>query len=148
MFNHHYEHLWVGKNTHGMRPRVAQKLFVKHICTGVVGDLSVGIARLTSKDFLMFLPLTTFEPVPQHTRCHMWFQHNRTPTHYGRCEHSNYVFDPRWQIGPFIRLLRSPIVCSMEFSSLECTEKCCYVTPVDSEMDLIPRVICAAANIP
>ena len=38
------------------------------------------------------------ETVPQHIRCHMWFQHARAPSQYGRRvrEHLNRVFRHQW----------------------------------------------------
>lgn len=158
MFNYHNVHLWAGENPHGIRPHAAQHRFSVNVWAGLVGDVLVGPyllpSPLTSANYLIFfqevLP-TLLDTVPQHIRRHMWFQHDGAPPHYGRRvrAHLNHVFRHRWigRGGPVPWPSRSPDLNSIDFFFWGALKSVVYATPVNSDEDLVARIVCAAADI-
>ena len=89
--------------------------------------------------------------MPQHIRRHLWFQHDGAPPHYGRRvrEHLNHVFRHRW-VGrgePVPWPPRSPDLISIDFFFWSALKSVVYATPVNLELDLVSRIVCAARDI-
>lgn len=158
VFNHHNMHLWSDENPQGMRPHAAQHRFSVNVWAGIVGDFLVGPyllpAPLTSRDYLIFLQEMLprlLDPVPQNIKRHMLFQHDGAPPHYGRCvrQHLNQAFGHRWigRGGPVIWPPRSPDLSSIDFFLWGALKGAVYATPIDTDMDLVARIACAAADI-
>ena len=76
----------------------------------------------------------------------MWFQHDGALPHYDRRvrEHFNQVFRHRWIDlgGP-----ESPDLNSIDFFFWGTLKSVVYATPVNSELDLVTRIVCAAVDI-
>ena len=112
-----------------MRPHVAQHHFARHVCAGVVRDLLVGTAPLTTKDSLCF----SYQP-------HLSLSYNISDATCGfnimghlpimtgvNIQIRYLITDGLGLVNRFPRLLCSPAVSTwIVFFSLECTERCGY----------------------
>lgn len=158
VFNQHNAHLWALENPHGVRPHDAQHRFAVNVWAGLVGDCLVGPyllpTPLTSANYLIFLEEVLpglLQSVPHTVRRNLWFQHDGAPPHYGRCvrSHLNASFGQRWigRGGPVAWPPRSPDLSSLDFFLWGAMKAAVYDTPVESALDLVARIVCAAADI-
>lgn len=91
------------------------------------------------------------ENVALEDRVNMWFQHDGAPTHFGNIvrEHLNAMFGQHWigRRGPTPWPPRSPDLTPLDFYVWGRMKDLVYSTPVESDMDLVGRVVEAAAII-
>lgn len=158
VFNHHNQHLWAQENPRGVRHHAAQRRFKVNVWAGLVGDCLVGPyllpCNLNATNYLIFLREVLprlLEDIPPHIRAHIWFQHDGAPAHFGRevRAHLNQAFPDRWigRGGPVSWPPRSPDLTSLDFFLWGTLKSLVYDDPVDTEMDLVARIACAAATI-
>ena len=81
----------------------------------------------------------------------MWYQHDGAPAHYflGSREELDDQFPNRWigRGGPVSWPTRSPDMTPLDFFLWGTMKDLVYATPVDSEEDLVARIVDAAALI-
>ena len=91
----------------------------------------------------------SFEDVPLDIRLTMWYQHDGAPAYY----HANArhlldeVFPNRWvgRNGPVAWPARSPDMTPLASFLWGVMKALVYETPVDSEEDLVTRIVAAVA---
>uniref|UniRef100_A0A1Y1L9V9 Uncharacterized protein n=1 Tax=Photinus pyralis TaxID=7054 RepID=A0A1Y1L9V9_PHOPY len=80
-----------------------------------------------------------------------WFQHDGCPAHYGRQvrEHLDQTYPDRWigRGGAVEWPARSPDITPLDFYLWGVMEAHVYETPVESEEDLIARVVMAGEAV-
>ena len=91
------------------------------------------------------------EDVPLPTRQRMWFQHDGTPAHFSRPVRRflNRQFAEKWigRGGPIPWPARSPDMTPMDFFVWGEMRNLVYTTPVESEEDLVARIVAEAGAI-
>lgn len=158
VFNQHNAHLWAHENPHGVRQHAAQHRFAINVWAGLVGDCLVGPyllpSRMTTANYRIFLKHVLpglLDDVPLSVRRNMWFQHDGAPAHFGLAVRRdlNRSFPQRWigRGGPVPWPPRSPDLSSLDFFLWGALKAIVYHDPVESEMDLVARLVCAAATI-
>lgn len=111
-------------------------------------------ARLTGAAYLIFLqdvlPLL-LDDVPLHVRQELWFQHDGAPPHFTRDVrgHLNRRFGQRWigRGGPIAWPPRSPDLTPLDYFFWGRMKSMVYETPVETEEELLARVMVAAQEI-
>jgi hypothetical protein len=159
MFNSKNSHVWDQVNPHETVIRGHQQRFSVNVWAGVLGDSLVGPYvlpdRLNSPTYLVFirdvLP-ELLEDVALQDRLHFtWFQHDGAPAHFGVQvrDHLNTTFGENWigRGGPSPWPARSPDLTPLDFYVWGYMKSLVYSTPVANEMDLIGRIVEAAAII-
>ena len=109
---------------------------------------------LTGHSYMMFLEETLselLEDVPLGIRRVMWYQHDGAPSHYyaGARNVLDRQFPNRWigRNGPVAWPARSPDMTPLDFFFWGAMKELVYATPVDSELDLVGRIVAAAGDI-
>lgn len=158
IFNHRTSHVWGAVNPHDVVVRSYQERFSVNVWAGIIGNHLIGPYilpnRLNCPVYLTFLRdilPTLLEPVPLHVRNVMWFQHDGAPAHFGNNvqDHLNNTFGDRWigRGGPVAWPARSPDLTPLDFYLWGHMKSLVYSTEVESEMDLVARIVAAAAVI-
>lgn len=158
IFNNRTSHVWAAENPNAIFVAGHQEKFSINVWAGIIGNFLVGPYilpnRLNSPTYLVFLRdilPELMEDVPLLVRENMWFQHDGAPAHYGNIvrDYLNLTFPNSWigRIGPTPWPARSPDVTPLDFFLWGTMKQLVYSSPVESEMDLVARVVEAAAII-
>ena len=101
--------------------------------------------------FLQEVLPTLLEDVPLNIHRRMWFQHDGAPAHFyrGARQVLDETFTNRWigRGGTVPWPPRSPDLTPLDFFLWGAMKELVYETPVDSEEDLVARIVDAAAQI-
>lgn len=158
LFNPHNFHAWQQENPHLVRKFQYQHRFSVNVWAGIIDDFLVGPYlmpnRLTGQNYEIFLrevlPLQ-LEDVPLIIRNRMWFQHDGAPAHNSVAvrRHLDNVFNQHWigRNGPIAWPARSPDMSPLDFYLWGHMKSMIYETPVESEMELVGRIVAAAGQI-
>lgn len=158
VLNQHNMHLWSVVNPHATRSHNHQYRFSVNIWAGIIGDMLIGPyvmpGRLNGVSYAIFLEEvlpTLLVDVPATTRLNMWFQHDGAPPHFALNvrDFLDLTYPNRWigRGGPVPWPPRSPDLTPLDFylwGHLKCMV---YETPVPSDMDLMARIVEAAARV-
>ena len=158
VFNTHNMHRWQQDNPHEVHRFRYQHRFSVNVWCGIVGDYLIGPYLLPSPlngqryaTFLRYVLPGLLENVPLGIRRNMWFQHDGAPAHSDRnaCQHLHETFGSRWirRNGPIAWPARSPDQTPLDFFLWGHIKTLVYETPVETEMELIGRVVAAAGDI-
>ena len=156
VFNYHNNHNWQQNNPHVIHPGSHQQRFNLNVWAGIVGDHLIGPylmpSLLTGPNYTLFLRNVLpdlLDNVPIATRRRMWFQQDGAPPHYSReaREFLNERFPNRWigRGGPVAWPPRSPDLTPLDFFFWGTMKDLVYATPVETEEDLVGRIVDAAA---
>ena len=155
IFNSRNSHIWAEENPHATFNRSYQERFSVNMWAGIVGRRLIGPymlpRRLTGNIYINFLRNALpelLEDVPLNFRQNMWFQHDAAPPHFtlGAREFLNETFDRR-VIGrgcPVPWPARSPDLTPLDFYLWGHMKRLVYETPVQSEEDLVARIVVAS----
>lgn len=158
IFNTHNLHEWHEINPHIVRERAFQQRFSINVWAGILNDRLIGPyilpSPLTGHHYSIFLRTVLpelLEDVPLIERCRMWFQHDGAPAHFHRgvTEYLNVTFPNRWigRNGPVHWPARSPDLNPLDFFFWGHMKQLVYETPVETEVDLMGRIVAAAGQI-
>jgi len=110
--------------------------------------------RLTGANYLIFLQEVLpklLEDVPLNLRRDMWFQHDGCPAHFSLAVRAylTAVFGDRWigRGGPVTWPPRSPDLTPLDFFLWGLIKDLVYATPIESEEDLIARIVEAVHQV-
>ena len=157
-FNSRNSHIWDNENPHAIFVKSYQHKFSVNIWAGIVGDFILGPVllpqRLNGDIYLAFhenvLPLY-LEDVPLAIRNDMWFQHDGAPPHFALPvrHHLDALYPHRWigRGGPFHWPARSPDYNPLDFYLWGAVKAIVYETEVDTEEELLARIILAFDEI-
>ncbi|KAI5728463.1 hypothetical protein M8J77_016534 [Diaphorina citri] len=154
MFNIHNSHIWSVENPHAFQNVHNQWRFSVNVWAGIVGDNFVGPyllpARLTEEVYVTFLRETLpvlLEDVPLARRRQMIYQHDGAPAHFARRSREvlDQFFPGNWigRSGPIPWPARSPDKNPIDYCVWGFIKDLIYETPVESEEDLIGRIVAA-----
>ena len=91
------------------------------------------------------------EDVPVNLAFNHWFQHDGCPAHFGLQvrHHLNETYPNRWigRGGPVAWPPRSPDLTPLDFFLRGTMEELVCATPVESEKDLVARIVAAGGQI-
>lgn len=158
-FNAHNQHYWAEENPRQKFLRGYQQKFSVNVWAGILGDNLLGPYilphRLNGDAYLIFLqevlPELLEDVAPLQLNWNHWFQHDGCPAHYAAHvrAHLNTVYPDRWigRGGPVAWPARSPDLTPLDFYLWGAMEDHVYATPVESEEDLIARVVMAGEAI-
>lgn len=159
-FNSRNSHIWDDDNPHAAWVRAHQQQFAINMWAGIVADFLIGPyllpPRLTGNIYLHFLQdvlpeLLDNAHVPIGIRARMWFQHDGAPAHFSRIvqDHLNQQFPARWiGRGGAIRWpARSPDLTPLDFFLWGYMKSLVYETPVNTQEELLGRVMAASLHI-
>lgn len=158
IFNSRNSHVWAVENPHETFTRGYQDRFAVNVWAGMLGDTLVGPYilpnRLNSVTYLVFLrdilPVL-LEDVALEDRLNMTFQHDGAPAHFGQNvrDHLYATFGQHWvgRGGPTPWPPRSPDLTPLDFYLWGRMKTLVYSTPVDNEIELVGRIVEAAAVI-
>lgn len=158
IFNSRNSHIWNAENPHGVFIRSHQERFSINVWAGIIGSHLVGPYllpnRLTSDGYTNFLNtvlVDLLEDIPILIRQRMWFQHDGAPAHSSRVVRAtlNRRFPNKWigRGGPTRWPARSPDLNPLDFFFWGKMKSLVYETEVETEEDLIARVVAAAGEI-
>ena len=158
VFNIHNSHHWQVNNPHVIYPHSHQHRFSVNVWAGIVSDNLIGPYLMPSplngevyRVFLQEVLPQLLENVPLNIRRLMWYQHDGAPAHYyrGARQVLDETFPNRW-IGrgsPVVWPARSPDMTPLDFFLWGAMKNLVYETPVDSEIELVGRIVAAAEEI-
>lgn len=157
-FNLHNNHYWAANNPSVIHPNSHQHRFSVNVWAGIIGNNLIGPyllpSPLTGHAYTIFLREVLpglLEDVPLETRRRMWFQHDGAPAHYfGETRlFLNNQFQNRWigRGGPVAWPARSPDLTPLDFFLWGTMKDLVYATPVESEQDLVGRIVDSAGRI-
>lgn len=160
IFNSHNTHEWSLENPHAIRTHAAQVRFSINVWAGILGNHLIGPyllpQRLTGATYLVFLQqvlpqLLDEANVSNTMRSAMWFQHDGAPAHYSNDarRHLNATYGHKWigRRGPVHWPSRSPDLSSMDYFLWGFIKGLVYETPVNSEEELVARIVVAAGEL-
>lgn len=158
IFNTRNNHVWAFENPHAIVQRKFQHKFSVNVWAGIIDGHLIGPYILPDKlngpTYLVFLRdilPELLENVPIQLRRRMWFQHDGAPAHFSNIvrEYLNVVFRNRWigRGGPIPWPPRSPDLTPIDFCLWGHMKQLVYATPVTDPMDLVARIVEAAATI-
>ena len=158
VFNTHNMHSWQQDNPHEVHRFRYQHRFSVNVWCGIVGDYLIGPYLLPSPlngqrytTFLREVLPGLLENVLLGIPRNMWFQHDGAPAHSDRnaCQHLHETFGNRWigRNGPTAWPARSPDLTPMDFFLWGHIKTLVYETPVETEIELIGRIVAAAGDI-
>lgn len=158
VFNTRNKHLWADENPYGIVQRRFQKRFSVNVWAGIIGDSLIGPYILPNKlngpTYLVFLREILpelLDNVPLEVRQSMWFQHDGAPPHFSVLvrDHLNATYRNNWigRGGPVQWPPRSPDLTPIDFFLWGHMKEIVYETPVTDELDLVARIVEAAARI-
>ncbi|KAI5738722.1 hypothetical protein M8J77_010435 [Diaphorina citri] len=154
MFNIHNSHIWSVENPHAFQNVHNQWRFSVNVWAGIVGDNLVGPyllpARLTEEVYVTFLRETLpvlLEDVPLARRRQMIYQHDGASAHFARRNREvlDQFFPGNWigRGGPIPWPARSPDKNPIDYCVWGFIKDLIYETPVESEENLIGRIVAA-----
>lgn len=158
VFNIHNNHHWQRNNPHVIHPSRHQERFSLNVWAGIVGNHLIGPylmpSPLRGRDYAAFLRNVLpdlLDNVPIATLRRMWFQQDGAPPHYFG-EARDYLgerFQNRWigRGGPVAWPARSPDLTPLDFFFWGTMKDLVYASPVESEEDLVGRIVDSAALI-
>lgn len=158
VFNTHNLHSWQQENPHEVHRFRYQHRFSVNVWCGIVNECLIGPYLMPSPlngqrycTFLRDVLPGLLDDVPLGLRRNMWFQHDGAPAHNARNarQHLTETFGNRWigRNGPIAWPARSPDLTPLDFFLWGHMKTLVYDTPVESEMDLIGRVVAAAGDV-
>lgn len=158
IFNSRNNHVWAEENPHTIRSTRFQQKFSVNVWAGIIDGRLIGPHllpnRLTGPIYLTFLQQVLpelLENVPLNIRQEMWLQHDGAPAHFSLVvqDHLNQQFGVRWigRGGPIAWPPRSPDMTPLDFYLWGHMKSLVYETPVESEEDLVARILAAAQEI-
>jgi len=158
VLNSRNSHVWADENPRATHVRGFQHTFGINVWAGILDGHVIGPyllpPRLTGPTYLIFLEhvLDPFlEGVPLNVRQEMWFQHDGAPPHFSLDvrRHLNRRFGQRWigRGGPTAWPPRSPDLTPLDFFLWGRMKSLIYETPVETEEDLLARVLVDAQQI-
>ena len=158
IFNHHNRHHWTEQNPHNIIEQNHQHRFSVNVWAGILGNHLIGPyifpATLNGNTYNAFLLNTLpllLEDVTLNVRRSMWYQQDGAPPHFSRAVRDtlNIMFPRRWvgRRGPVNWPARSPDLTPLDFFLWGHMKSVVYETTVDSEEDLIARIVVAAGDI-
>ncbi|KMQ84443.1 transposable element tc3 transposase [Lasius niger] len=152
-FNSKNSHVWAEDNPHRIFESRHQEKFGINIWMGIIGDHLIGPnmlpTRLNGLIYVRFLEEVLpglLEEVPLALRQVMWFQ-DGAPAHCSIATHNHLqqVFGERWigRTGPVEWPPRSPDLTPLDFFLWGHLKSLVYDIPIESEEDLITRIMAA-----
>lgn len=158
IFNLHNVHVWAPENPKATRPHAAQRRYTINVWAGLLGDHLIGPyllpPRLNGAAYLTFLEQVLPEllhEVPLHVQHRIWFQHDGAPAHFSRHvrHHLDVKYPGRWigRGGPIPWPPRSPDLSPIDFFLWGYMKSLVYETPVESDTDLVARVVAASGEV-
>lgn len=155
VFNCRNSHIWAEENPHATQARAFQQRFGINVWAGIIDGNLIGPYllpyRLTGPRYLTFLQevlVELCEDLPLAIRQQMWYQHDGAPAHFSLAvrEHLHQTFGERWigRGGPTSWPPRSPDLTPVDFFLWGHMKNLVYETPVETEEDLVARVMAAA----
>jgi hypothetical protein len=156
--NVHNLHLWSAVNPHVTRQCKHQVRFSVNVWAGILGDHLIGPYilpdRLNGRNYWIFLNEVLpelLENVPLADIRGMWFQHDGAPAHFAVAvrQFLDARYPNRWigRAGPIAWPPRSPDMTPLDFYLWGHVKSLVYETPIESEQDLIGRIVEAFARI-
>lgn len=156
VFNHQNLHEWSADNPHNIRQHDHQHRISINVWAGIIGNHLIGPyllpERLTGHVYSVFLEQVLpglLENIPNQDR--IWFQHDGAPAHFSRRPRDilNARYPNAWigRGGPTHWPPRSPDLTPLDFHLWGYMKNLVYETVVDSEQDLIGRIVAAAGKI-
>lgn len=151
-------HVWAQENPHETVIHHHQVRFSVNVWAGIINDSLIGPyilpERLNGQTYLIFLQDVLpelLEDLPINIRRQMWFQHDGAPAHFSNevRQHLNAVYNNQWvgRGGPVSWPPRSPDLTPLDFYLWGYMKQLVYATPVRDAMDLVARIVEAAAVI-
>lgn len=158
VFNSKNTHLWDVENPHEPFIRAHQQRFAVNVWAGIVGEFVIGPYllpnRLNGENYRTFLDTVLpelLEDLPLNIRHRLWFQHDGAPPHTTRevCAQLNREYPNKWigRRGPFVWPARSPDLTPLDFFFWGQMKTSVYETPVNTELELVARIVAAAEDI-
>lgn len=158
VFNVKNNHVWAQENPNATIEHHHQRRFSVNVWAGILNDSLIGPYvlpnRLNGRTYLIFLQDVLpelLENVTFDVRQQIWFQHDGAPAHFTHAvrQHLNAVYENQWigRGGPVPWPPRSPDLTPMDFSIWGHMKQLVYSTPVPDAMDLVARIVEAAAAI-
>ena len=158
ILNSRNNHIWADENPHTIRQSKFQHKFGINVWAGIVDGRLIGPyllpPRLTGPIYKIFLEEVLpelLEEVPMRVRRLMWLQHDGAPAHFSLAvrDYLNEQFGDRWigREGPVTWPPRSPDLTPLDFFLWGYMKSLVYETPVESEEDLLARIMAAAQEI-
>lgn len=156
--NTHNNHVWAEDNPHATFIHGHQERFTVNLWAGILNDFLIGPylmpPRLNGHNYLVFLQQVLpelMEDVPLAIRRVMWFQHDGAPAHFTAevRNHLTQTFDNRWigRGGPVTWPARSPDLTPLDFFFWGAMKSIIYSEQVESEEDLVARIVEASETI-
>lgn len=156
--NTHNFHMWQNENPHIVRQSNYQHRFSVNVWAGIISNNLVGPyvlpERVTGESYYVFLREVLpglLDSVPLGIRRRMWFQHDGCPAHYAINvrQYLDRTYPNRWigRSGPVPWPARSPDMTPLDFYLWGHMKSLIYETPVETEMDLVGRIVAAAGCI-
>ena len=150
--------MWDSENPHAIVQSRHQYRFSINVWAGIVGNHLIGPHILTRTlngniytEFLEIVLPDLLENVPLATRKFMWFMHDGAPPHYSltarKVLDNNYR--RRWigRSGPIAWPPRSPDLNMCDFFLWGHLKSLVYSTPINSEDDLLERIVSSCERI-
>lgn len=158
VFNSRNSHVWAEENPHAIRSAKFQHKFSVNVWAGIIDGHLIGPYllpnRLTGPIYLTFLQQVLpelLEEVPLGIRQEMWLQHDGAPAHFSLDvrNYLNQVYGERWigRGGPVAWPPRSPDLTPLDFFLWGQMKNLVYDTTVESEEDLVARILAASQEI-
>lgn len=152
VINSHNLHIWDDENPHAIIQANHQVRFQINVWAGIIGNHLVGPFvlenRLNGESYLRFLQEelpNLLENVPLETRRNMWYMHDGAPPHFPIIvrQHLNNTFGQSWigRGGPVAWPPRSPDLNPLDFFFWGHLKNLVYKTPVESQEDLLHRIV-------
>jgi hypothetical protein len=156
--NFHNTHHWADVNPQVIHQGRFQHRFSINVWAGIIGTHLIGPfvlpARLTGENYLNFLNVDLpglLEEIPLEIRRAMWFMHDGAPAHFTlNVRHFlNVSYGPQWigRGGPTAWPPRSPDLNSCNFYLWGYMKSMVYRTAVNTQDDLLNRIMLAAERI-
>lgn len=157
-FNSKNSHVWDTENPHAISTRGHQHKFGVNIWAGIVENKIIGPyllpARLTGHIYEVFLRTVLpelLEEVPLLVRQRMWYQCDGAPAHFSLSvrQYLDETYPNRWigRGGPVDWPARSPDLTPLDFGLWGHIKSLVYSSPVESEEDLLARILAACQTI-
>lgn len=158
IFNSHNLHEWSHENHHNIREHGHQERFTVNVWAGIAGDYLIGPyilpERLTGEVYAIFLDQVLpglLQNIPNRILEETFYQHDGAPPHFSMAARDilNARFPNRWigRAGPISWPPRSPDLTPLDFFLWGYLKSLVYETPVQSDQDLIARIVAAAGEI-
>lgn len=158
VFNNRNSHVWAEENPHARRIRGYQQRYSINVWVGIVDQHVIGPflfpERLNGEIYQHFLTnhlVDLLDDVPLNIRQQMWYQHDGAPCHFSQQVRTtlSFMFPNKWigRGGPVNWPARSPDLNPLDFYFWGHMKSLVYSTPVESDEDLVARVVAAAHEI-